>query len=95
MNTISTEWNTRREYTADGQIIRATFTPTEIADDNNYVVGTLDFDDTSRGITGRFDRVSFFTDGWENEDGTYPDWEITEAELQEETLRRYDEVGYR
>ena len=94
MNTTKTEWNTGRSYTSEGQVIRAIFTPTEIADGNDHVIGSIDFADISRNISGRFERVCFLNDGWENEDGTYPELVVTEKDLQKETLRRYDEGGY-
>jgi len=94
MNTIITTWNTGRTYTAEGQVIKAIFTPTDLDDDNFSVVGAVDFADTSRHITGRFERVCFINDGWENEDGTYPELIVTEKDLQKETLRRYDNGGY-
>lgn len=94
MNTVKTEWNTGRQYTTDGQTIKAIFTPVEVPDDNDHVIGTIDFADTSRGITGRFDTVCFLNDSWENSDGTYPAFEVTEQKIQKETLRLYDNGGY-
>jgi hypothetical protein len=94
MNTTKTEWNTGRSYTSEGQVIRAIFTPIELDDDNYAVVGSLDFADISRNVSGRFERVCFLNDGWENKDGTYPELIVSEKDLQKETLRRYDEGGY-
>lgn len=58
MTSKKLKWNTGRGYSPDGQIIEAVFTPERI-DDHGDQVGTLDFNDETRGIYGRYTEVRF------------------------------------
>ena len=75
-------FNTGRKYTTEGQIITAVFIPERVDEEWELQIGTLYFNDESRGILGKYNHVSF-------NQGL-----ITGHEVEQVLMAMYDRGGY-
>lgn len=75
-------FNTGRSYTEEGQIITAIFIPERQDDYWEVQIGTLYFNDESRGIIGKFDKAQFLLG------------DISPLEMETVLMAMYDKGGY-
>ena len=78
---MKTTFNTKRQYTDEGQVIHITSIRLTDWDDEHCAPHLVHFADVSRGISGEFRLV--FDEGYSS------------SELQERLLEAYDRGGYR